>query len=56
MREKVGRVLEKCLGPALDEEMVKEKLKKRLKGNLYPRPVNIGNLSVPRFNPKTYVG
>lgn len=44
--EKVGRVLEKCLGLALDEKMVKEKRK------LYPKPGNIVNSSVPRLNPE----
>lgn len=48
LSDKVGRVLEKCLGPALDEKMVKEKR------DLYPRPGNIVNLSVPRLNPEIY--
>lgn len=48
MAEKVSRVLEKCLGQALDEKMVKDKC------DAYPRLANVGNLSVPRLNPEIY--
>lgn len=46
--EKVGRVLSKCLGPALDEKVAKEKR------DSYPRPENVKNLGVPRLNPEIY--
>lgn len=42
--EKVGRLLERCLGPPLDEKTVKEKR------DSFPRPTNITNLKVPRTN------
>lgn len=48
LSEKVTRVLEKCLGPALDEKMVKEKRE------MYPKPGNVVNLSVPRLNSEIY--
>lgn len=46
--EKVARLLEMCLGPALDDKVAKEKRE------LFPRPVNIENLRVPRLNQVIY--
>lgn len=46
--EKVGRVLGKCLGSALDEKMVKEKRDE------YPRPSNVLNLAVSKLNQEIY--
>lgn len=46
--EKVGRLLEMCLGPAIDDKIAKEKQE------LFPRPANIENLRVPRLNPVIY--
>lgn len=46
--EKVARLLEMCLGPALDEKVAKEKR------DLFPRPANIENLRVPRLNSVIY--
>lgn len=42
--EKVGRLLERCLGTPLDEKVVKQKRDE------FPRPENIKNLKVPRTN------
>lgn len=42
--DKIGRLLERCLGAPLDEKTVKEKR------DAYPRPHNIANLKVPRTN------
>lgn len=39
--DKIGRLLERCLGSPLDEEVVKEKR------DAFPRPQNISNLKVP---------
>lgn len=41
---KVGRLLERCLGAPLDDKVLKEKR------DAYPRPENIANLKVPRTN------
>lgn len=48
LSEKVTRVLEKCLRPALDEKMAKEKR------DTYPRPGNVVNLAVTRLNQEIY--
>lgn len=42
--ERVGRLLERCLGNPLDEKTVE------LKREAYPRPDNLSNLKVPRTN------
>lgn len=46
--DKIGRVLERCLGSPLDEKIVKQKR------DAYPRPDNIKNLKVPRTNPEVF--
>lgn len=46
--EKIGRVLERCLDPVLDEKVAKEKR------SLFPRPGNVTNLAVPRLNNVIY--
>lgn len=43
--DKIGRLLQRCLGNPLDEKVVK------LKRDEYPRPDNVNNLQVPRTNP-----
>lgn len=42
--DKVGRLLERCLGSPLDDKVVKEKR------DAHPRPANLDNLKVPRTN------
>lgn len=44
MLDKVGCLLERCLGAPLDDKIVKQKR------DSYPRPDNIKNLKVPRTN------
>lgn len=46
--EKIGRLLERCLGSPLDEKAV------ILKRDAFPRPENITNLNVPRTNPEVF--
>lgn len=46
--EKIGRLLERCLGSPLDDKAVK------LKRDSFPRPENIQNLKVPRTNPEVF--
>lgn len=44
MSEKVGRLLERCLGAPLDDKVIKAKQ------DAFPRPGNLENLKVPRTN------
>lgn len=46
--DKIGRVLERCLGSPLDDKIVKQKR------DSFPRPDNIKNLKVPRTNPEVF--
>lgn len=46
--DKIGRVLERCINPILDDKAAKEKR------DLFPCPGNISNLKVPKLNNLIY--
>lgn len=46
--DKIGRVLERCIDPILDDKSAKEKR------DSFPRPGNVVNLKVPRLNNLIY--